>query len=87
MSQIKDAIRQYIRSNHLKGALGANLQDTTRLQTSGLLDSLALMDVISYIEQTYGIKFKMMELLAENFDSLEMIGTLVLKKSKGPVVH
>jgi len=34
-----------------------NLSDSDRLVASGLIDSLAILQIVIYLEQTYGINF------------------------------
>lgn len=43
----------------------------------GKLDSLALEQVIGFVEARYGVAFEDEELVAENFSSLDALTTLV----------
>ena len=45
-----------------------------------VIDSLGVMEVVSFVEEQYGIEIAEDELLADNFRSLEAIGALVDRK-------
>ena len=45
----------------------------TSLVTSGLIDSLELMEIISELEDAFDIEIGMEEIVPENFDSVEAI--------------
>jgi acyl carrier protein len=47
---------------------------------SGLLDSLAVEQLIAYIEDEYGVTFEDDELVADNFASLPVVAGLVESK-------
>jgi acyl carrier protein len=47
---------------------------------SGLLDSLAVEQLIAYIEEEYGVTFDDDELVADNFASLPVVAGLVESK-------
>jgi acyl carrier protein len=52
---------------------------------SGLLDSLAVEQLIAYIEEEYGVTFEDDELVADNFASLPVVAGLVESKQRGAV--
>jgi acyl carrier protein len=80
MKNISDEIRQFILSNNLKGESGNNLHDDTPLQTSGLLDSLAVVGLIAYLEKHYKIQLTVKETNPEQFDRIKDIAELVARK-------
>ena len=53
------------------------------LITNGLIDSLALLDLISALEDEFSLKFSNDEMIPENFDSVAAIARLVEAKSSG----
>jgi acyl carrier protein len=48
----------------------------------GLLDSLALEQLISYLESEFGIEFADEDLVRENFTSVEQVAALVEAKQR-----
>ncbi len=53
----------------------------TALVTSGLIDSLELMEIISELEDAFDIEIGMEEIVPENFDSVEAIFRLTERLS------
>ncbi len=80
MDNIKEEIRQYILSEFLPGETPANLQDDTLLRTSGVLDSVGTLRVVSFVEERYGIEVEAHEAGVENFDSIAAIAAFVQSK-------
>lgn len=80
MDNIKEEIRQYILSEFLPGEKPANLQDDTPLRTSGVLDSVSTLRVVSFVEERYGIEVEAHEAGVENFDSITAIAAFVQSK-------
>jgi acyl carrier protein len=79
--KIKEEIRQYILNKFLPGETASNLRDDTELQGSGILDSMATLELVSFLEKKYGIEVEAHEANADDFDSIASIVSFV--KSKG----
>ena len=77
---VKETIRQFILTNYLPGESKENLRDNTPLQTSGILDSLATLGLISFIEREFGIELDVAETSAERFDRIEDIAASIATK-------
>jgi acyl carrier protein len=54
-----------------------------RLLDTGVLDSLGILDLVSFVEQEFGVTISDDELLPENFQSIEAIAAFVLRKRNG----
>jgi acyl carrier protein len=80
MQEIKDTIRQFLLAEYLPGESPSNLKDETPLRTSGILDSMATLALVSFLEGRYNIAFDAHETGIEHFDRLEDIATLVQQK-------
>jgi acyl carrier protein len=48
---------------------------------SGVIDSTGMLEVINFIEETFGIKVEDNELLPENLDSLENLDRFIGSKT------
>ena len=81
--EIKNAVRRYLLDEFLPGESEANLRDDTPLRTGGILDSVATLKVVSFVEQRFGIEVEAHEAGVENFDRIEDIAALVAAKKKG----
>lgn len=82
LQDIKDQVRQHILTEFLPGESPANLQDDTPLRTSGVLDSMATLQLVTFVEERFGIEVDAREAGVENFDSLNLIAAFV-KQKKG----
>ena len=75
-----NTIRDYILREYLPGETAANLASDTPLRTSGILDSMATLNLVTFIEQTFGIAIEAHETGIEHFDRIEDIARLVEQK-------
>jgi acyl carrier protein len=80
MNDIANSIRTFILENYLPGESPANLRDDTPLRTSGVLDSLATLALVSFIEKQYGIEVEAEETDIDNFDRIQDIAAFVERK-------
>ena len=83
MNEITDTLRTFILERYLPGESSANLRDDTPLRTSGILDSIATLGLISFIEEHYGIEVQAHETGVENFDRIQDIAAFVARKRAG----
>ena len=80
MTDVKETIRQFILTTYLPGESAANLRDDTPLRTSGILDSLATLGLVSFVEKEFGIELEAHETGIDTFDRIEDIAALVARK-------
>jgi acyl carrier protein len=59
------------------------IQDNVSLIASGLLDSLALLRLIEFVEEQFGVTVEDDELLPENFQTIDAIRHFVEQKMQG----
>ena len=84
MDNMKEEIRQYILSEFLPGEKPSNLRDDTPLRTSGILDSVATLRLVSFVEERFGIEVDAHEAGVENFDRIDTIAAFVQSKGGSP---
>jgi acyl carrier protein len=58
------------------------LERNTALLEKGILDSLGILDVVSFLESEFSITINDEELVPENFQDLETLSAFVGKKCK-----
>jgi acyl carrier protein len=80
MNNVNEEVRQYILDEFLPGEKPSNLQDDTPLRSSGILDSVATLKVVTFVEEHYGIEVEAHEAGVENFDSIGSIAAFVQSK-------
>jgi acyl carrier protein len=76
--QIVTAVGAFVRRNFLFDSRTVGHEES--LTQSGVVDSTGILELIEFIESTYGIKFGDADLVADNFDSLATIGRFVRAK-------
>ena len=76
---IKEQIRAFVTSNFYV-ADPTSLEDSASLLDQGIIDSTGVLEVIFFIEETFGIKVEDSEMLPDNLDSIERIANFVAGK-------
>jgi len=77
--EIKEQVRAFVTSNFYL-ADPAALEDDASLLDRGIIDSTGVLEVITFIEDTFGITVEDSEMLPENLDSIERIANFVARK-------
>ena len=78
---INHEVRAYILSEFLQGESSTNLKDDTPLRTSGVLDSMATLRLVAFLEERFGIEVEAHEAGIDNFDSINSIAAFVAQKT------
>ena len=73
-------IRDFIIENFLFGDSSNGLQDTDSLLEKGIIDSTGVLELVSHLEETYGIRVEDEELIPENLDSIANVTDFLLRK-------
>jgi acyl carrier protein len=77
---IRATVKSFILKEYLPGEDPAALTDTTALMTTGILDSIAVLKVVSFLESEFGITIEPHEAIVENLNTLSDIAQLVMSK-------
>jgi len=77
---IKSILKTFILNEFLPGEDPAALTDTTALVTTGILDSIAVLKVVTFLENQFGITIEPHEAVVENLNTLSDVTRLVLSK-------
>ena len=75
-------IREYITKNFYVSDL-ASLGDEASLLDQGIIDSTGVLEVIAFLERTFGVRVEDAEMLPENLDSVQRIAAFVERKTGG----
>jgi acyl carrier protein len=75
-------IREFIVENFLFGD-GEALKEDTSFMEEGIIDSTGTLELVFFLEETFGINVEDDELVPENFDSLGRIARYLEAKT-GP---
>lgn len=77
---IKTVIRDFVLKEFLPGEDPSELTDTTPLITGGVLDSIATLKLVMFIEERYGITLQAHEVDPEHLDTISQIAELIRSK-------
>jgi acyl carrier protein len=72
-------IRDFVIANFLFGDAGGLKDDASFLDT-GVVDSTGVLELITFLETTYGIKVEAEEMLPDNLDSVNKVVAYLMKK-------
>ncbi len=74
----KEIIREFISSELVDGARGGSpIGDEDQLIENGIIDSLGIMSLLSFVEDRFSLQIPGDDLLPENFASITAITSLV----------
>jgi len=76
--EVADAVSSFIEQDLLQGP--TKLERTTPLFSARLLDSVALVELLSYVEEEFGVKIKASEMRPENLDTVDALARLIQGK-------
>jgi acyl carrier protein len=77
---IKSLVRQYLADNVLLAGGIEQLRDDGSFLERNLLDSTGVLELVSFIEDTWGLKVGDDEVVPENLDSIEQVAGFVVRK-------
>jgi acyl carrier protein len=77
---IQAVVRQYILEKYLAGEYSEGFEDTTPLISSGIIDSIGVLDLVNFIESRFKIEFMPREIAPHNLETVEQIQLAIQKK-------
>ena len=80
IQDIKETIKAYILEEFLPGEDPAELTDSTPLITGGILDSLATLKLVLFLEERFHIKIDAHETMVDYLNTISDIAQLVNSK-------
>ena len=75
----KEQIRQWVQETAERKGIGA-VTDEESLTENGVIDSLAIFRLVSFLEDTFGVRIADEEIVNDNFKSVVDIDRLVQSK-------
>lgn len=74
----REAIKEFLLSNIIKGKKDINYDDS--LINSGLVDSFGILELVFFMESTFGIRVEDYEILDAEADTIDKIVDLLEEK-------
>ena len=81
MSEQRSLIRTFIVENFLFGD-DDGLNDSTSFLEEGVIDSTGILELVSFIEETFEVTIEDEELIPENLDSIDNVTRYISNFSK-----
>jgi acyl carrier protein len=81
MNQVESTVKDYILTEFLPGTQAAELTETTPLVTGAILDSLATLRLVAFLEERFGIEIAPHEASVEHMNTIQDIASLVRSKA------
>jgi acyl carrier protein len=76
MDVVRSKLREFIRGSFLVDEFA----DEDSFLASGLIDSLGMMQLVSFVESEWGLTVKDTDLVPENFDSVANVAAFVARE-------
>jgi acyl carrier protein len=78
--KIEAIVEKFIVEELIMGGSNTKLDPDESLVSSGVIDSLAILRLITFIEETFGVTVEDDEVLPENFETINVIKEFVEAK-------
>ena len=78
---IRKGVYQFIQEMFLAGAGLESVQDDESFLENGIIDSTGVMELVAFLEETYGITVEDEELVPENLDSIDNVVAYLERKT------
>ncbi|MEM6628442.1 MAG: acyl carrier protein [Bacteroidota bacterium] len=79
---MKEKLLTYVNETLLEGGEENHITSEEDLLTTGILDSVAMMSLVGYIEEEYSLTIPAGELTIENFISIDAITNFLSSKKE-----
>ena len=76
-AEVRSKLRTYITENFLYMRRDLQLGDDDSLLRKGVIDSLGVMEVLGFVEETFGLHVEVSDITEENFGTLNAIARYV----------
>jgi acyl carrier protein len=77
---IEHALRTFLADNYLFRGGADSIADTDSFLSQGIIDSMGILELVAFLEQTYSIRVADEELVPENLDSIRQVSDYVRRK-------
>jgi len=79
-NDIKNTINQFIIKNFLFSDQKENIDENLSLYEKGIIDSTGVLEMVDFLEETFGIEIEDDELVPDNLDSIKKMSKFIQRK-------
>jgi acyl carrier protein len=83
---LKGAIRGFIAENFFYSVEESTYTDSDSFLKEGIIDSLGVMDLVTFVGTSFGITVAPEDVTAENFDSVNNLIAYIERKREMPTI-
>lgn len=83
IEEISSQVREFLLKELLTDEDGSSIENSTPLISTGVLNSLATLKLVAFLEDTYEISVKAREVGIDYMDSISDMASLVQSKLQG----
>ena len=80
MPNLESEIRKFITENMLFGADGFSYDDNDSLLEAGIVDSIGVMELVSFVDKTYKVTVPPEDISPDNFDSISRLANYIRRR-------
>ena len=77
---IRAQVREYLAENFMFSDDGFDLSDDASLLEEGIVDSTGVLELVMFIEETFGLKVADEEIVPDNLDSVSNLADFIKRK-------
>ena len=78
---IEPRIRDYVARNLLFSDNGFGYGDDASFLQEGIVDSVGVLELVLFVEETFGVEVNDQEIIPDNFDSVEKLAGYIRSKT------
>ena len=78
---VREVLRSFILSTFLPGEAPESLKDSTLLITSGVIASMSLLELVSFIEHAFSVTLQPDDM--DRLDSVDLMADLIRQRRQG----
>ncbi len=80
MSDVQKQVREFIEENFMIGQDESELSNEESFLESGLIDSTGILEIVSFLEETFGFDVEDDEMIPDNLDSVKNLEEFINRK-------
>lgn len=78
--QVEQPIREFIAANIIYSQEGFHYADDASLLQEGVIDSLGVVELVTFVQKQFNVKVEQQEVTPDNFDSVMKLSAFVRRK-------
>jgi acyl carrier protein len=77
---VEQQIKTYIAENFMFSSNGFELDEDESFLDAGVVDSLGVLELVTFVEETFGVQVSDEEIVPDNFDSVNNLAAYIGRK-------